>query len=100
MHNAITPLPAAIKNKLVAGVLFGDTRYKADGGQIRNYPKDQTMIFCAKENNPPDATCDGKPPNAGHFVYTTNGDGPKAVAFLKSKIDAAIAKGKGAGATK
>jgi cutinase len=90
MHNAITSLPADIKQRIVAGVLFGDTRYKADGGLIKGYPKEQTMIFCAKDNNPPDATCDGKPPNAGHFVYTTNGDAPKAVAFLKLKIDAAL----------
>jgi cutinase len=89
MHNAVQDLPPDIMKKLVGGVLFGDTRFKADGGQIKNYPKDSVMIFCAKENNPPDATCDGKPPNAGHFVYTTNGDGPKAIAFLKAKIQAA-----------
>ena len=70
MHNAVMALPADVKKKVVAGVLFGDTRYKADGGQIKNYPKSQVIIFCAKENNPPDATCDGKPPNKGHFVYT------------------------------
>jgi cutinase len=91
MHNAVAALPADIKTKLVGGVLFGDTRYKADGEQIKNYPKESVMIFCAKENNPPDATCDGKPPNAGHFVYTTNGDGPKAIAFLKGRIQAALA---------
>ncbi|KAF2421077.1 cutinase-domain-containing protein [Tothia fuscella] len=95
MHNAITALPADIKKKLIAGVLFGDTRFKADRGLIKSYPKDQVMIFCAKENNPPDATCDGKPPNAGHFVYTTNGDGPKAIAFLKAKIEASLAAIKG-----
>jgi cutinase len=72
MHHTITALPSEIKTKLVGGVLFGDTRYKADGGFIKGYPKDKVMIFCAKENNPPDATCDGKPPNAGHFVYTVS----------------------------
>jgi hypothetical protein len=48
------------------------------------------MIFCTKENNPPDATCEGKPPNAKHFVYTTNRDGPKAIAFLTGKIEAVL----------
>src|ERR1700753_4034597 len=94
MHNSIAALPTQVKQRLVGGVLFGDTRYKADGGQIRNYPKDQVMIFCAKENNPPDSTCNGGPPNAGHFVYTTNGDGPKAIDFLKSKIDGALKTGR------
>lgn len=90
MHNAVTALPADIKKKVIAGVLFGDTRFVADGGKIKDYPSEQAMIFCAKENNPPDATCEGKPPNAGHFVYTTNGDGPKAIAFLTGKLEAAL----------
>jgi cutinase len=96
MHNAVAALPEDIKTKLVGGVLFGDTRNKADGEQIKNYPKNSIMIFCAKENDPPDSTCDGKPPNKGHFVYTTNGDGPKSIAFLKGKIEAALQKSGGA----
>ncbi|TLD36119.1 hypothetical protein E2P81_ATG03008 [Venturia nashicola] len=91
MHNAVTALSTDVKQKVIAGVLFGDTRFVADGGKIKDYPKEQTMIFCAKENNPPDATCEGKPPNAGHFVYTTNGDGPKAIAFLTEKVQTALA---------
>ncbi|KAE9965492.1 hypothetical protein EG328_009605 [Venturia inaequalis] len=91
MHNAVTALTPDVKKKAIAGVLFGDTRFVADGGKIKDYPSEQTMIFCAKESNPPDATCQGKPPNAGHFVYTTNGDGPKAIAFLTEKVETALA---------
>lgn len=90
MHNAVTALTADLKKKVIAGVLFGDTRFVADGGKIKDYPPEQTMIFCAKENNPPDAACEGKPPNEGHFVYTTNGDGPKAITFLTEKLKASL----------
>jgi cutinase len=85
MHNAVSTLePAALKNRLAGGVLFGDTRNKQDRGQVPNFPKDKVMVFCDKN----DGVCGGAlNVNAGHFVYTQNGDGPKAVAFLKSKID-------------
>ncbi|TID20579.1 hypothetical protein E2P81_ATG05214 [Venturia nashicola] len=84
MHNVVGALPAAIKQKIPAGVLFGDTRNKQDHGQVPNYPKDQVMIFCDAE----DGVCGGalKVTNA-HMVYVRNGDGPKAIAFLKGKLD-------------
>jgi cutinase len=84
MHNAVSALPPALKKKIVAGVLFGDTRNTQDKGQVPNYPKDQVQIFCDKE----DGVCGGTlQVTKGHMVYMENGDGPKAVAFLKSKID-------------
>jgi cutinase len=87
MHNTVSALPEALKKKVVAGVLFGDTRNKQDKNQVPNYPKDQVMIFCDAE----DGVCGGqlKVTNA-HMVYLRNGDGPKAVAFLKGKIDPAL----------
>jgi cutinase len=91
MHNAVGALPPNIKSKVVGGVLFGDTRNKQDKGQVPNYPKDQVVIYCDKN----DGVCGGKlNVNAGHFVYVRDGTGPKAVAFLKSKIDPNIKGGK------
>jgi cutinase len=89
MHNAVSSLePAALENRLAGGVLFGDTRNKQDKGQVPNFPKDKVTVFCDKN----DGVCGGAlNVNAGHFVYTQNGDGPKAVAFLKSKIDPLLA---------
>jgi cutinase len=90
MHNAVSTLPANIKNKLVAGVMFGDTPNKQDRGQIPNFPKDKVTIFCASN----DGVCKGgMNVTGGHFAYITNGDGPKAIAFLKGKIDARLRGG-------
>ncbi|QDS69763.1 hypothetical protein FKW77_010218 [Venturia effusa] len=70
MHNAVTASTVDVKREVVAGVLFGDSRFVADGGKIKDYPAEQIMIFSTKEKNSPDTTCVGKLPNAGHFVYT------------------------------
>jgi cutinase len=87
MHNTISGLPATLKSKVVAGVLFGDTKNSQDGGKVPNYPKDQVEIFCAKA----DGVCWGSlNVTNGHFVYTTNGDADKAMSFLKGKIDRAL----------
>ena len=88
MHKAVSTLPEALKKKVIAGVLFGDTRNSQDKGQVPNYPKDQVMIFC----DAADGVCGGQlnVTNA-HMVYIGNGDGPKAVAFLKGKIDPVLA---------
>jgi cutinase len=87
MHNTVGALPAAIKDRVAAGVLFGDTRNKQDKSQVPNFPKDKVEVYCTKD----DGVCWGSlNVTAGHFVYTVNGDGDKAIAFLKSKIDAAM----------
>jgi cutinase len=89
MHNTVPGLSDAIKQKVIAGVLFGDTRNKQDNHQVPRYPKDQVMIFCDKE----DGVCDGRlNVSQAHMVYMCNGDGMKAISFLKSKIDVALAK--------
>jgi cutinase len=86
MHNVIPKLPEDIKNKIVAGVLFGDTRKKAEP-QIPNFPTERVQIFCETG----DVICDGqlyvgKP----HFKYKANGYPEKAVEFLKSRINTAV----------
>jgi cutinase len=87
MHNAVSSLPQSVKSKLVAGVLFGDTRNRQDRGQIPKFPKDKITIYCS----PQDGVCKGTlQVTGGHFSYIGNGDGPKAVAFLKGKIDAVM----------
>lgn len=88
MHNAVSTLDPALKAKLAGGVMFGDTRNKQDRGQVPNFPKDKVTIFCVKN----DGVCGGMlNVNAGHFAYMQNGDGPKAISFLKSKIDPILA---------
>jgi cutinase len=95
--NAVKALPPNIKKKVVAGVLFGYTKNKQMQGAIPDYPKDQLTVFC-DEKSPgvySDGVCGGQlNVNGGHFAYMGNGDGKKAVTFLKSKIDVAIG-GKG-----
>jgi len=87
MHNSVKALPETLKKKVIAGVLFGDTRNQQDKNQIPNYPKDQVMIFCDKE----DGVCGGQlNVTKAHMVYMVNDDGPKAIAFLKGKIDAVL----------
>jgi len=97
MMNAVKDLPPQIKKKVVGGVLFGYTKNAQTKGTIPNYPKDELMVFC-DETSPGkfgDGVCGGTlNVNAGHMVYMRNGDGPKSVNFLKSKIDAAMKGGK------
>jgi cutinase len=91
MHNAVSQLPEEIKHAAVGGVLFGDTKNKQENGEIKNYPKDHLSVLCTPE----DGVCWGDlNVTAGHMAYLTNGDGPKAVQFLQSKIDSAL-KAKG-----
>ena len=90
MMNTVSGLPADIKRKVVGGVLFGYTKNAQQKGMIPNYPKDQVKVFC-DETSPGrfgDGVCGGTlNVNAGHMVYMRNGDGGRAVTFLKSKID-------------
>jgi len=95
MMNAVKGLPESIKKKVVGGVLFGYTKNAQTKGSIPNYPKSQVAVYCnekpAGSGKFADGVCGGKlNVNGGHFAYMGNGDGAKAVAFLKSKIDPAL----------
>jgi len=84
MMNAISTLDEGLKNKVVGVVLFGYTKNGQQKSGIPKYPKEKVEVFCAKS----DGVCWGAlNVSAGHFSYMGNGDGPKAVAFLKGKID-------------
>jgi Cutinase len=86
MSSVIPQLPADIKSKVIGGVLFGSTR-----GTIAGFPKDKWASYCATD----DRACNSRG-NSGssgsHLSYTSNGDVPKAIAFLGKKIDAASGK--------
>jgi len=96
MMNAVSKLPANIKQKVVGGVLFGYTKNAQQKGKIPNYPADQVKVFCNPSGSPgkyKDGVCGGAlNVNGGHFAYMGNGDGPKALTFLESKIDPALGK--------
>jgi len=86
MHNTVGALAEPLKKRIVAGVLFGDTRNSQDKSQVPKYPKENVQVYCTKE----DGVCWGSlNVTNGHFAYTSNGDGEKALAFLKQKIAAA-----------
>ncbi|KAE9575391.1 putative cutinase 1 [Colletotrichum fructicola] len=86
-HRAIEGLPEAQKNQIAGVVTFGDTQFRADNGQIPNFPKDKIKIICAA--NPRDTVCDGNLSAAvlaPHLSYGANaGEGAD---FLISKIKA------------
>src|ERR1700712_2254137 len=88
MHRAIEALPKNVQDKIVAVVLYGDTKNKQDGGRIKNFPPEKTKIFCNKG----DGVCGGGlNVNAGHMSY---GDSFKPGAdFIVSKLKAFEASG-------
>lgn len=96
MHATVGKLPKDLQERIAAGVLFGDTRNKQDKSQVPGFPKEKVTVYCDAN----DGVCGGLlNVNAGHFVYTIDGWGQKAIKFLKEKIDAALAAKGGASAS-
>lgn len=55
MHRAIEGLGQDVKDKIAGVVTFGDTQAWQDGGRIKDYPPEKTLIIC----NVGDALCTG-----------------------------------------
>ncbi|KAI1080861.1 cutinase-domain-containing protein [Whalleya microplaca] len=80
-HRAIEGLGAEIRDKIAGVVTFGDTQTFQDGGRIRNYDTNRTLIIC----NAGDVVCTGT-----LYVFPMHFDYvkwvPTAVAFLAQKL--------------
>lgn len=90
-HRSVEALPAAVKARIAGIVLYGDTKFKQDGGQIKNFPPTKVKTFCngygELKSKSADGVCNGAlNVNGGHLAY---GDSFKPGAqFLKGKVDA------------
>lgn len=90
-HRAVEALPENIKARIAGIVLYGDTKFKQDGGVIKNFPPAKVKVFCNGygdlKGKSADGVCNGAlNVNGGHMAY---GDSMKPGAqFLKGKVDA------------
>jgi cutinase len=67
MHQSVSKLGAALKNKIAGVALFGDTMNKQDGGHIRNFPRDRSRVWCKAG----DGVCKGTLlVGASHLAYS------------------------------
>ncbi|KAI2602450.1 carbohydrate esterase family 5 protein [Hypoxylon sp. NC1633] len=80
-HRAIEGLSAEMRDRIVAVVTFGDTQTWQDGGRIRGYDTNRTLIIC----NVGDLVCTGT-----LYVFPTHFDYikwvPTATYYLASKL--------------
>ncbi|KAK4447102.1 cutinase-domain-containing protein [Podospora aff. communis PSN243] len=84
-HRAIENLPQYVKDRIAGVVTFGDTQALQDGGRIKGYPIEKTMIIC----NPGDMVCWGSIYIAPtHFPAYYVARVPEAVAFLVGRLAA------------
>jgi len=73
-HRAVESLPEQTKKRIAAIVLYGDTKYKQDGGMIKRFPPEKVKTFCNGfgdlKSKSADGVCDGKlNVNFGHLSY-------------------------------
>lgn len=81
MHASIKTLSITLQNQIGAAVMFGDVRNTQDNGQIPNFPKSKTKIYCA----PLDLVCLGTDLlTPTHLVYTSYSG--QALDFVKSLV--------------
>jgi cutinase len=86
MHSVIPALPPNVRQQVVGGVLFGDTKNKQSSATIDGLPKELLKSFC----NENDGVCWGKlNVSGGHLAYAKQGDHKKAADFLAEKLAAA-----------
>ena len=55
VHRAIEALPNTTQSRIAGVVTFGDTQTLQDGGRVKGYPANQTLIIC----NSGDIICTG-----------------------------------------
>lgn len=83
IHRAVESLPQYVKDRITAIVTFGDTQAFQDGGRIRGYPLEKTLIIC----NPGDLVCWGTAYiTATHFPEYYVQRVPEAVSFLVGRL--------------
>ncbi|KAI1371331.1 carbohydrate esterase family 5 protein [Hypoxylon crocopeplum] len=87
-HRAIEGLPQEVKDKIIAVVTFGDTQTWQDGGRIKDFDKNRTLIIC----NVGDVVCTGT-----LYVFPVHFDYvkwvPTATYYLAAKLmDDAVLK--------
>jgi cutinase len=73
-HRAVEALPNDVKARIAGIVLYGDTKYKQDGGRIKNFPPEKVKIFCNGygdlKGQSSDGVCGGGlNVNGGHMSY-------------------------------
>ncbi|QDS73483.1 hypothetical protein FKW77_009148 [Venturia effusa] len=90
-HRAVEALPESVKSRIAGITLYGDTQFKQDKGQIKNFPPSKVKTFCngyqELKSHSSDGVCNGMlMVNYGHMSY---GDSMKpGAAFLKAQVDA------------
>ncbi|KAM7194411.1 cutinase domain containing protein [Naviculisporaceae sp. PSN 640] len=82
-HRAVESLPQYVKDRIAGVVTFGDTQALQDGGRIKGFPLEKTMIIC----NEGDLVCWGTAYIAPtHFPAYYLQRVPEAVTFLVTRI--------------
>jgi len=90
-HRTVEALPEDVKAKIAGITLYGDTKFKQDGGRIKNFPPEKVKVFCngygELKSKSADGVCGGAlNVNGGHLSY---GDSFKPGAeWLKAQVAA------------